>query len=155
MKQSLAGKIIAIVILYVSLIMLPLYFMSIVDWRDDANRVQVVARNFVDKAIDSGQITQGMLEDINLSLSGCTGSYHYEIRRETKVTNPVYEGANVVGYETTWEACEWEVGKPLLTGDIITVRIEQNGFSLMQRLSMGLCGVSWHRLDCSIPGMVR
>ena len=156
MRQSIVSKVLGVIILYISLVLLPIFFISIVDWRDDSNRIQVASRNFVDKTIDAGQITRDMVEDLNLSLAACNGSFTYSISRETKVTNPIYDvNGNVTGYETTWQYAEFDNDTMWLTGDIITVTIEQNGFSLFQRLAMGLVGVSYNKQECVLSGMVR
>ena len=82
MRNSIVGIIISVIILFISLIVLPTYFVGVIQWRDDMNTCQTAARNFVDMVIDNGQINERAVTDLNLSLGGCYSTFTYEIYRE-------------------------------------------------------------------------
>ena len=152
MKTSPSAILIGILILFVGLIILPIYYQSIIDWRDDMNTVQQAGRNFVDKVIDAGVITEDMLEDLNLEIAGCKSSFSYKYYRETKVTNPANTES---GYTTTWEYAEIKVGQVWEQGDIVTIVITQNSLGAFQKLSAGLMGNAWAVKEVRLAGMVR
>ena len=81
MRQSIVSNVIAIIILFVSLIVLPSYFIGIINWRSDMNTCQTAARNFVDMVIDNGKISDKALTDLNLSIASCSGDFVYEYYR--------------------------------------------------------------------------
>ena len=156
MKSSTAGKVMGVIILFISLVVLPIFYISIVDWREDSNRIQIASRDFIDRAIDAGQVTSDMEADLNLDLAACTGNFVYTITVETKITNPKFDDSgNVVGYTTVWVPIAYKKGDTLQRGDIITLTVEQSDFGLFQKFAIGLLGVSFNKMDCVTPGMVR
>ena len=52
MKSSIVGTTIAIIVLFVGLVIVPIYQLSLITWRDDLTKVQTETRNYVDKIID-------------------------------------------------------------------------------------------------------
>ena len=66
MKVSIAGMATQIFILFFSLIVLPIYFMSIIQYYKDVNRIQVAERNFIDYVIDNRQVSNAALSELNL-----------------------------------------------------------------------------------------
>lgn len=156
MKTSIAGKVIGVIVLFVSLVLLPIFFISIVDWREDANRIQTASRDFIDRVIDAGQITEDMEADLNLDLAACTSNFVYTIIVETKITNPKFDASGkVTGYTTVWVPMVYNKGDTLQRGDIVTLKVEQSDFGLFQKFAIGLLGVSFNKMDCVTPGMVR
>ena len=69
MKVSIAGMAVQIFILFFSLIVLPIYFMSIIQYYKDVNRIQTAERNFVDYVIDNRQVSDAAMSELNLSIA--------------------------------------------------------------------------------------
>ena len=159
MRNSIVGMIVGVIILFVSLIILPIYFVAIVNWRDDMNTAQTSARNFVDMVIDNGQITEKALSDLNLSLAGCTGTFTYEYYKEEKTTNPAIkldaDGHEVHTTETTWNVVEVGPDTIWREGDLVTIEIHQSGMNLFQRLAAATMGSYFTSVDIRLSGMVR
>ena len=151
MKQSITGIVIGIILLFVSSIILPVYFMGIITYRDDLNKCQVAARNFVDMIIDNGQINDRAISDLNLQLASCTSTFSYRYYREEKVIQPVAGG----GYETTWMHVECDENTQWNSGDIVTIVIEQEGINLYQRIAHLMPGASFTTQEIRMSGMVR
>lgn len=151
MRNSVVSTILSIIILFISLIVLPSFFIGVINWRTDMNTCQVAARNFVDMVIDNGQITDRALSDLNLALAGCTATFTYEYHREERITNPKEDGGVVVKWVNTSvdEDTVWH------SGDLCTIVITQKSQGLFQRLSMGLLGVSYNNMEVRLTGMVR
>lgn len=152
MRQSIIANVLAVIILFISLIILPSYFIGVINWRNDMNICQSAARNFVDMVIDNGKISERALSDLNLSIASCSGDYSYEYYREEKVVNP---DGNSGEYITTWvhvevdEDTEWQVG------DLCTIVITQRGTNIFQRVANSLLGMSWNSIEIRLTGMVR
>lgn len=158
MRSSIVGTILGAAILFISLIVLPIYFVSIVNWRDDMNTCQTAARNFVDMVIDNGQVTDKALSDLNLALASCTGTFVYEYYKEEKTTNPAVRyinGVEVDTTETTWNIVTVNNDTIWREGDLVTIVIEQQGMNLFQRLSAALIGSSYTSVEVRLSGMVR
>lgn len=153
MRYSVVGTILGIVILFLSIIVLPAYFVGIVNWRDDLNTCQTAARNFVDQVIDNEQITDRALSDLNLSLAGCHSTFTYEYFREEKVTNPdpAHPGQSLTSWSNTIvdDSTVWR------QGDIVTIVIEQQGMSLYERLAGAILGTAYSKVSIRLSGMVR
>lgn len=152
MKQSNIGIIVGIIILFISIIILPTYFMSVITYRDDLNRSQVAARNFVDSVIDNGQITERSVSDLNLELAACTSTFAYKVYREEKIIQPI---GNTGKTETTWVYTEITDDTVWRTGDIVTIVIEQQGLNLYQKMAMLMPGAWFYTTDIRLSGMVR
>ena len=142
-----------IIILFFGLVILPMYYIGILNWRTDAVNTQIAARNFVDMVIDNGYVTEKALTDLNLTLSGCYGTYTYEYYRDEKVTNPNPDDPSKA--EVSWIKTEVTEDTVWRSGDIITIVIKQRGVNLLQRISMNFLGSSYNTLDIRLAGMVR
>lgn len=152
MRGNVVGTITAVIVLFISLIVLPTYFKGIIDWRNDMNTCQTAARNFVDMVIDNGQVTDRALSDLNLSLASCTTTFTYTYYREEKVVNPSSTGS---GVEVSWSFVEVNEDTVWNTGDICTIVIKQGGLNVFQRISFALLGTSYNKQEIRLSGMVR
>ena len=152
MKQSVIGIILGVILLFISMIILPTYFMSVITYRDDLNKAQVASRNFVDSVIDNGKISDRAISDLNLELAACTSTFTYKIVREEKIVQPI---GNTGKVETTWMVTEITDDTQWASGDIVTIVIEQQGLNLYQKLAMLMPGAWFHTQDVRMSGMVR
>lgn len=157
MKTSIPGLVISCIILFISLIMLPTYFIGVINWRSDQNTAQTAARNFVDMVIDNRQITERAMSDLNLSLAGCSTTYTYKYYREEKITNPLVDasGKPTGQVEVTWAYVEVTPDTIWNTGDICTIVVKQEGMNMFQRVAMALLGTSYNTIEIRLSGMVR
>lgn len=153
MRQSIVANVIAVIILFVSLIVLPTYFIGVINWRSDMNQCQTAARNFVDMVIDNGKISERAITDLNLSLASCSGDYAYEYYREEKVVNP--DPDNPGGYITTWVHTEVDDDTEWQVGDLCTIVITQKSTNVFQRIANALLSTSWNNIEIRLTGMVR
>ena len=151
MKGNTASLIISIVVLVISLVILPTYFKSIENSRDDAVRVQNAVRNFIDIAIDNQQISEDAIAALNLELASCTSVYSYKIYRDQKIVTPTAGGS----YEVTWVTVEVHPGDTLVQGDFIIVDAQQESLSVFQRLSAILSSASYTKYSTRMSAMVR
>ena len=154
MRVSIAGMAAQIFILFISLIILPIYFMSIIQYYKDINRIQVAERNLVDYVIDNRQVSNECLAEFNIALAGVTTPVKADIQREIRVINPSHD-PSAERAEVTWAYTEWDTNTLWYQGDLITVSVKQEGSNLMQQISQLFLGSDYNKLDNQLVAMVR
>ena len=153
MRSSPVAIAISIVILFIGLIVLPSYYIGIVNWRNDMDTAMTAGRDFIDKAIDTRQISQDMEDDLNLALAGCSAHFSYSVVREIPITNPT-AGNN--GKETYPSYIQSEnLKEEFQTGDIITIEIKQESDTLFQRIAQTFLSTAYAKKTIRFSAMVR
>lgn len=152
MKVSIAGMAVQIFILFFSLIVLPIYFMSIIQYYKDVNRIQTAERNFVDYVIDNRQVSDAAMSELNLSIAAVSTPVKVEIKRETRVINP---GSTAGAIDVSWIAAEYDNTTIWDQGDLITVTVKQEQANIMQQISSVFLGSSYNNLNMRLTAMVR
>ena len=152
MKVSIAGMAVQIFILFFSLIVLPIYFMSIIQYYKDVNRIQTAERNFVDYVIDNRQVSDAALSELNLSIAAVSTPVKVTIQRETRVINP---GSTAGAVDVSWIAAEYDNTTIWDQGDLITVTVKQEQANIMQQISSVFLGSSYNNLNMRLTAMVR
>ncbi len=153
MRSSPVAIAISIVILFIGLIVLPSYYIGIVNWRNDMDTAMTAGRDFIDKAIDTRQISQDMEDDLNLALAGCSAHFSYSVVREIPITNPT-AGNN--GKETYTSYIQSEnLKEEFQTGDIITIEIKQESDTLFQRIAQTFLSTAYAKKTIRFSAMVR
>lgn len=148
MRNSLTGLVMGIVILFLSLFVIPLYYIGCIQWRDDMNMVQNSTRNFIDKVIDTREMSEDTIADFNLALASCSSTFSYKVLHEEIVTNP-NEGGTVTTWIYTDNLEDWN------SGDLITVEVKQVSQNFFQRISSMMIGLVYANKSCTMCGMVR
>ncbi len=152
MKTSVAGMAVQIFILFLSIIILPIYFMSIIQYYKDVNRCQVAARNFVDYVIDNRQVSEAALAELNISLAAVSTPVSATVKRETRVIDPA-DASNET--EIKWVYTEWDEDTVWYQGDLVTVEITQETVNMLQQISGVFLGTNYSNMDIRLVGMVR
>lgn len=152
MKVSIAGMAVQIFIMFFSLIVLPIYFMSIIQYYKDVNRIQTAERNFVDYVIDNRQVSDAAMSELNLSIAAVSTPVKVEIKRETRVINP---GSTAGAVDVSWIAAEYDNTTIWDQGDLITVTVKQEQANIMQQISSVFLGSSYNNLNMRLTAMVR
>lgn len=149
MKISIPSLILSVIVVFVGLIVMPLYYISVVQWRNDYETIHNEARNLVDKIIDTREYTDVMEEDFNLAIATLNNTFTAKVTREVKVVNPDGAGGTYTTYIVTDDNDEYA------QGDFVTVTVEQVGVSPWQALSLRLLGVNSYRDKVVYSGRVR
>lgn len=152
MKTSVAGMAVQIFILFLSIIILPIYFMSIIQYYKDVNRCQIAARNFVDYVIDNRQVSESALAELNISLAAVSTPCSAEVKRETRVIDPADESNET---EIKWVYTEWDKDTVWYQGDLVTVEIKQESVNLLQQIAGVFLGTNYSNMDIRLVAMVR
>ena len=149
MKISIPSLILSVIVVFVGLIIMPLYYISVVQWRNDYETIHNEARNLVDKIIDTREYTDVMEEDFNLAIATLNNTFTAKVTREVKIVNPDGAGGTYTTYIVTDDNDEYA------QGDFVTVTVEQVGVSPWQALSLRLLGVNSYRDKVVYSGRVR
>ena len=125
-----------IILLFLLLIIGPIYHMSLITWRDDLTKVQTETRNYIDKIIDTSLNTEGYQED-------------YKLEHFARATNPDGKGGTV----TTWM-----ISNDLTNfskGDIVKITVVQKSYNIFQKISQNMLGMQYVNKDLTFAAMVR
>ena len=152
MRTSIASMAVQIFILFLSLVILPIYFMSIIQYYKDVNRIQIAERNFVDYVIDNRQVSEAALSELNLSIAAVSTPVKVSIQSETRIINP---GSTAGAVDVSWVAAEYDSNTIWSQGDLITVDVRQESANIMQQLSSVFLGSSYNNLNMRVTAMVR
>lgn len=152
MRTSIAGMAVQVFILFLSIIILPIYFMSIMQYYKDLNKCQVAARNFVDYVIDNRQVSESALAELNISLAAVSTPVSSTVKRETRVIDPA-EAAGETSIK--WVYTEWDENTVWYQGDLVTVEIEQESINMLQQIAAVFLGANYSNMNIRLVGMVR
>lgn len=152
MKISIAGMATQVFLLFISLIVLPIYFMSIIQYYKDVNRIQIAERNFVDYVIDNRQVSDAALSELNISVAAVSTPVTVKVQRETRVIDPAITPGEV---DVKWVYAEWDDHTTWLQGDLVSVECKQESANVMQQLSAVFLGSAYNNLNMRLTGMVR
>lgn len=152
MRTSIASMAVQVFILFISLVVLPIYFMSIIQYYIDVNRIQTAERNFTDYVIDNRQVNESALSELNLSIAAVSTPVRVYISRETRIINP---GSTAGAVDVSWTAAEYDENTIWSQGDLITVEVKQESANIMQQLSALFLGSSYNNLNMRLTAMVR
>lgn len=151
MRSSIAGLAVSIFTIFLSLVVIPIYFMSIITYYQDVNRCQTAARNFVDTVIDNRQISDATMAELNINLAAVTTNVHATIQRETRVIDPSSTGDTTV----KWVYTHFDNTTKWKQGDLVTITIEQESPNLLQNISAIFLGSNYNSINIRLVGMVR
>ena len=159
MRHSTAAIVFSCIIVFLGLIIMPIYYLGIIQWRDDMNDAMVASRNFVDSIIDTGSISEDMENDFALTLASCDMGFTYKIERETKYASPnepligntsAYKYANAtVSYVYTDDLTHFT------KGDIVSITVTPTKFSAWQRIAMLMLNGTFSKKEIHYSAMVR
>ncbi len=157
MKQTVPSIVVLLIAIVVAIVITPVYYIGIIQWRNDQEICIVEARNLADKIIDTRQYTTEMESDFNLALATMHGTYTGEVKREIMMVNPDpnYDSSDpeasktYTSYVVTDDLSHWN------QGDYVTVTIKPVGHSLLQSISMRLLGAYYDTDPISFKGRVR
>lgn len=153
MKISIAGMVTQVVILFLGIVILPIYYMSIIQYYKDVNRIMVAERNLIDYVIDNKQVADSVLSEFNITTAAVSTSVDVTITRETRVIDPSEDSPSKV--DVKWVAVDWDKDTVWLQGDLITVNVKQDSSNIMQQISGIFLGSMYSNLDMPMTGMVR
>lgn len=151
MKTSVPGAVFLMVLTVLCLIITPMYYISIIQYAKAEDEMMSDVATVIDKVIDTRELTEDMIVDLNLSLAAKPMNYTLSITRETIVTNPdpAHPGSTYSVYIVADDIHHYR------QGDIIIIRVEMFGSSMMTQIAEKLLGMRVADYDYQVAGRVR
>lgn len=151
MKTSVPGAVFLMVLVVLCLVITPMYYISIIQYAKAEDEMMSDVAIVIDKVIDTRELTEDMIADLNLSLAAKPMNYTLSITRETIVTNPdpAHPGSTYSTYIIADDIHHYR------KGDIITIRVEMFGGSMMTQIAEKLLGMRVADYDYQVAGRVR
>lgn len=151
MKTSIPGMVFLMLLTALCLIVTPLYYISIIQYAKAENEMMSDVAGVIDRVIDTRNLTEDMIADLHLALAAKPMNYTLTITRETRVTNPDPNnpGSTYTVYVIADDIYHYK------QGDIITIRVEMFGESMMTQIAGKLLGMHLAKYDYQVSGRVR
>lgn len=149
MKTSVIGSIVTVITLFIGLVIMLVYHLSIITWRDDIVTVQTETRNYIDKIIDTSINTEGYIEDYNLALASCSNIFTYSMEHYAKAVNPDGKGGTIANWTLVKDNTNFS------KGDIVKIVVVQKSYNIFQKIASSLLGMQYVHKDISMAAMVR
>lgn len=150
-KGGFPSTMLNLILLILLCYVFPMMCVSVIQWARAEQEASFDTRTFIDKVIDTRQISEDMLSDYNLALASKSTYYVATIKREVKVTNPVpgNPGETYVTYMTVDNIDSWE------QGDIITVEVEAVGLNYFQIIARSFFYMLFEDRSFTYSGRIR
>lgn len=154
MSKSFIGTIIQIAIIVVGFLMLPIYYMGVIEMAKAPEVLLNETQLFLDKVSDTKKITKADLEDFTLAMSSTSVPVKFEIFKEIHQVNP--DPTSTTDPKATYST--WVPEDDIYnykSGDIIIIRVDQIGKNLYQSFSIKSLGMYTPEVDFHLSRMVR
>ena len=152
MKMSIPAIFLGILTLTFELIVAPIFYLSLIQYRTDMNIIMAAERNFVDRTIDSADPISA-LQDLDMDLGQASMAVAYEVvlYRETYVKDATGK------VTTAYEPILVDPNTPVdaYQGDIIRVKVEPKNLSIWQVISSVLFNASGQKQILVLSGRIR
>lgn len=149
--HDLPGKFIGIIIAFVLAVVVPFVNTTVQQEMLDRRSAVMDVTNFIDEVVDSRQITDAAVRELNSSLASYGTSFDYEVTHYRRTVNPdpMKSGSYYTNYIVVDSEQEWE------RGDRISVRLFTIGHSTTETISHKLSGLFVPELDRTIAARIR
>lgn len=151
MGNDLPGKFIGLILAFVLTVVMPFVNTTVEGEMLDRRSIVMDITNFMDEVVDSRQITDAMLKELNTSLASYGVNVHYEITHYRRSVNPdpmgqfeYYTSYIPVGDDVAYEQ-----------GDRISVRVYTLGVSTTQTVARKLTGMFIQKFDKTLTARIR
>lgn len=151
MANDLPGKFIGIVLAFVLTVIMPFVTVQVENEMMDRRMIINNVTDFIDEVIDSRNITDAMIDELNVSLASYGVTVNYEISRYARSVNsdPITDSNYYVTYLPQEDTTTFN------KGDKISVRVYTVGYSSSGALAHKLTGMFVKDLDETITARVR
>lgn len=151
MVNDIPGKILGIILAFVLAIIVPFVTVTVSNEMLDRRLIITDVTNFIDEVVDSRNVTDGMIDELNVKLSQYGMSVDYEITRYKRSVN--VDPKNKGDYAVTY--IKDEVTATYNKGDKISVRVYTTSYSATEALSHKITGMFVKDLDTTITARIR
>lgn len=151
MGSDLPGKIIGILLAFVLCVIAPFVLINVQDEMLDRRMIINNVSDFIDEVIDSREITDTALKELNISLASYGITVDYEIKRYARTVDydPISDSDYSVNYVLVTDNKHYE------KGDKISIHVYTVGYSSTNALAHKLVGMFVRDLDETITARIR
>ena len=148
--NDLPGKLIGLAIAFALLVGAPFVCATVESEMLDRRHVVIDVCNFIDEVVDSRQITDSMIDELNVNLASYGMQVNYEVVRYARNvdSDPLKSGGYYVSYVPV---NDWDFEK----GDKISVHVWVTGYSTAEGLSHKISGMYVKQFDETFTARVR
>lgn len=151
MIKDIIGTVMSIILVFLMLMVTPLYYIGIIQWASSESAARAYTRNLVDEVIDTRELKVETLQDYNLSMASLSDYYNTTVMRQVKVVNPdpLNPGQTYSSYQVVDDIYNYN------QGDLIVVKVEPLGKNMFQIIARSMLGLSMSPNGFTFPGRVR
>lgn len=151
MVHDLPGKFIGLLIAFVLVVIMPFVTVTVENEMLDRRLIIDDVCNFIDEVVDSRQVTDEMLEELNVNLASYGVTVDYKISHYARTVNP--DPLSGDDYYATYVL--QDDYKTFAKGDKISVRVYAIGYSTTEALAHRITGLFVKDLDKTITARIR
>lgn len=151
MPKDLPGKFIGILLAFALTVLVPFVNTTVEQELLDRRSIIMDVTNFIDEVVDSRQVTDAMLRELNTTLASYGTSVTYTVTHYRRTINPdpLNKGEYYTNYIVVDDTEPWQ------KGDRISVRVESISYSTTETLSHKLAGLFVPDLDRTLTARIR
>ena len=149
--RNLASTVLSVLIAFVLLCIIPIFYVSIIQYARSTVIVLSETRNLIDNVIDTRKLSEDDLADFQIGITSTNAYYNATIMRKVRVVNP--DPNNPGKTYTTFVVVDdiYNYNQ----GDRIIVKVEPIGQSLYQVLARAFLQILVEDESFTLAGRVR
>lgn len=151
MANDLPGKFIGLILAFILTVIMPFVTVQVENEMMDRRMIINNVTDFIDEVIDSRNITDAMIDELNVSLASYGVTVNYDITRYARSVNsdPITDSNYYVTYMPIEDTTTFN------KGDKISVHVYTVGYSSSAALAHKLTGMFIKDLDETVTARVR
>lgn len=151
MPRDIPGKFIGLLLAFALTVLVPFVNTTVTQELLDRRSIITDVTNFMDEVVDSRQLTDAMLRELNTNLASYGTSVNYTITHYRRTVNPdpLLKGKYYTNYVVVDSAEPWQ------KGDRISVHVESISYSITETISHKLAGLFVPELDRVLTARIR
>lgn len=149
--NDIPGKVIGMILAFVLVIVMPFVNVTVEQEMLDRRLIIDDVSAFIDEVIDSRNITDTMIDELNIRLASYGMTVDYEISRYRRSVNadPTSDSDYYVTYVQSDDVTNFD------KGDKISIRVYTVGYSATETLAHRITGMFVSDLDTTITARIR
>lgn len=149
--NDIFGKVLAVILSFVLVVIAPVSIATMMKEMNDRRSIINEVSNLIDEVADTKTLTDDQLEDFYLGVSSYGPLVDAKVYRYVRVINPDPKNPNktYTTYVVTDNTSTWN------QGDICKVKIDQIGYTGMQKFVMNTIGTMMPDFHYAQAGRVR
>lgn len=150
--RDIPGKLIGIFVAVALMIVMPFVTVTVESGMIDRREIIMAVTDFIDEVVDSRNITDAMLSELNTSISSHGILVDYEIEHYCRSVDP--DPLSAGDYYTTFVK-DITNSREFQKGDKISVHVYSTGYSAAETISHKLAGLFIPKLDETLTARIR